>query len=118
MLPTSQGSCRRVTMICLQTWRDVVELPPQLFGGKREFPARLGHTDVLAGLDRAGCAWEPYPPLTFSDQVSIRTVPSGALFTFACPDDEEPGAEGAGPEPVLNVMGPPADRHVCLKGRP
>ncbi|MGW0909409.1 hypothetical protein [Streptomyces sp. NPDC002853] len=55
------------------------------------------HPDDLAGLnfatwnlDKAGCSWEPYPPLTFGDQCSLTAIPSGANFTFEIPEGEEP----------------------------
>ncbi|MDX2296704.1 MULTISPECIES: hypothetical protein [Streptomyces] len=96
--------CRKVSLICVQTWRDVVELPPSLAGGTGTFPAGLTHADVVSALDKAGCAWEPSPRLTFGDQSALVAIPSGATFTFEIPEGEEP---------VLNVMGLPGDGHDC-----
>ncbi|MEU7023034.1 hypothetical protein ABZ990_20565 [Streptomyces sp. NPDC046203] len=103
-LELSVCRCRKVSLICVQTWRDVVELPPSITGGTGTFPGGIGHTDVVAALDKAGCSWEPYPPLTFGDQCSLTAIPSGANFTFEIPEGEEP---------VLNVMGLPGDGHDC-----
>ncbi|MBD0737462.1 hypothetical protein [Streptomyces sp. CBMA29] len=103
-LELSVCRCRKVSLICIQTWRDVVELPPSVAGGTGIFPAGLKHADVVSALDRAGCSWEPCPPLTFGGQRSLVAIPAQANFTF-----EIPGGE----EPVLNVMGLPGDGHDC-----
>ncbi|MFE7951571.1 hypothetical protein [Streptomyces sp. NPDC057426] len=108
-LELSVCRCRKISLICVQTWRDVVELPPSVVGGTGTFPAGLRHTDVVSALDKAGCSWEPYPPLTFGDQCSLTAIPSGANFTFEIPEGEEP---------VLNVMGLPGDGHVCSARTP
>ncbi|MGW2272263.1 hypothetical protein [Streptomyces yangpuensis] len=96
--------CRTVSLVCVQTWRDVVELPPSVVGGTGVFPARPGHADVVSALDRAGCSWAPYAAPASGNQCSLVVVPSGAHFVF-----EIPGGE----EPVLNVMGLPVDGHDC-----
>ncbi|MFD3524204.1 hypothetical protein [Streptomyces sp. NPDC058653] len=103
-LELSVCRCRKVSLICVQTWRDVVELPSSVVGGTGIFPAGLRHADVLSALDRADCSWEPCPSLTFGDQRSLVTVQTGANFTFEIP---------GGGEPVLNVMGLPGDGHDC-----
>ncbi|MFF6836740.1 hypothetical protein ACFY84_33800 [Streptomyces sp. NPDC012438] len=96
--------CRKVSLVCVQTWRDVVELPPSVVGGTGTFPAGLKHADVVSALDRAGCSWKPHAALTFGNQCSLTAIASGANFTFEIPEDEEP---------MLNVMGLPADGHDC-----
>ncbi|MFI6284435.1 hypothetical protein ACIBCM_06705 [Streptomyces sp. NPDC051018] len=103
-LELSVCRCRKVSLICLQTWRETVELPPSVVGGTGGFPAGLKRADVVSALDKAGCSWEPYAPLTFGDQSTLVAIPSGATFTFAIPEDEEP---------VLNVVGLPGDGHDC-----
>ncbi|WP_435229447.1 hypothetical protein [Streptomyces sp. Tue6028] len=103
-LELSVCGCRKVSLICVQTWRDVVELPPSIVGGTGTFPAGLKHEDVVSALNRAGCSWEPCPALTFGDQCSLVAIPSGATFAFEI-------LEGEGP--VLNVMGLPGDGHDC-----
>ncbi|MGW4441917.1 hypothetical protein [Streptomyces sp. NPDC004682] len=103
-LELSVCRCRKVSLICVQTWRDVVELPPSVVGGTGTFPAGLKHADVVSALDRAGCSWEPYAALTFGNQCSLTAIASGANFTFELPEGEEP---------VLNVMGLPGDGHDC-----
>lgn len=75
-----------------------------IVGGTGTFPAGLKHPDVVSALDKAGCSWAPYPPLTLGDQCSLVTIPTGANFTFEIPEDEDP---------VLNVMGLPGDGHTC-----
>ncbi|MEW1862451.1 hypothetical protein AB0399_19100 [Streptomyces sp. NPDC088194] len=97
--------CRRVgSPICVQTWRDVIELPSAVPGRSQAFPAHLTHRDVVDALDRAGCPWEPCAGLTFGSQCALTATPSGATFTFEIPDDGEP---------VLNVMGLTGARHDC-----
>ncbi|GAA3281093.1 hypothetical protein [Streptomyces lavendulae] len=104
-LELSVYRCRKVSLICVQTWRDVVELPPSVVrGGTGAFPAGLKHADVVSALDRADCSWEPHAPLTFGNQCSLTAIASGANFTFEIPEGEEP---------VLNVMGLPGDGHGC-----
>ncbi|MEU5160224.1 hypothetical protein AB0G74_11525 [Streptomyces sp. NPDC020875] len=103
-LELSVCRCRKVSLICVQTWRDAVELPPPIVGGTGTFPAGLKYADVVAALDRAGCSWEPYAPLTFGSQCTLKAIASGATFAFEIPEGEEP---------VLNVMGLPGDGHDC-----
>ncbi|MEU2184267.1 hypothetical protein [Streptomyces thermolilacinus] len=82
-LELSVCRCRKVSLICVQTWRDVIELPPSIVEGTGTFPAGLRHVDIISALDKAGCSWAPYAPLTFNDQCSLTVVPSGANFTPA-----------------------------------
>ncbi|MFJ7189559.1 hypothetical protein [Streptomyces bacillaris] len=103
-LELSVCRCRKVSLICVQTWRDVVELPLSVAEGTATFPAGLSHGDVISALDKAGCSWEPYEPLTFADQCSLVVIPTAANFTFEIPE---------GREPALNVMGLPGDGHDC-----
>lgn len=53
-LELSVCHCRKVSLICVQTRGDVVELPPSVAGGTGAFPAGLKHADVASTLDRAG----------------------------------------------------------------
>lgn len=39
----------------------------------------LRQVDVVSALDRIGCSWEPYPPLTFGDQCSLVATPTGGV---------------------------------------
>jgi hypothetical protein len=103
-LELSVCRCRRVSLICVQTWRDVVDLPPSVTGGTGTFPANLKHADVVSALDKADCSWEPYPPLTFGSQYSLLAIPSGATFVFDIPEGEEP---------VLNGLDLPNVEHDC-----
>ncbi|MFG2975625.1 hypothetical protein ACGFYY_21930 [Streptomyces sp. NPDC048331] len=104
-LEVSVCPCQKVILICLQTWRDVIDLPGGLVGGRESFPGRLEYTDVIDHLDRAGCAWQPYVPLTFGGQRAVRATSTGVVFVFEIREGEEP---------VLNVVGPPPHRHDCL----
>ncbi|MBL3671635.1 hypothetical protein JL475_38405 [Streptomyces sp. M2CJ-2] len=106
-LELSVCRCRKVSLICVQTWRDVVELPPSVAGGTGTFPAAIKQADLISALDEAGCPWQPYPPLTFGDQCSLVAIPSRANFTFEIPQGEEP---------VLNVMG--LHGHGCSSRSP
>jgi hypothetical protein len=103
-LELSVCRCRRVSLVCVQTWREIVELPPSLVGGTGAFPGGLKHAEVVTALGKAGCSWEPCPELTFGDQCSLVATPTKAIFTFEIPEDEEP---------VLNVVGLPGDGHDC-----
>jgi hypothetical protein len=95
--------CRRVNLICVQTWRDVVELPVAA-GNTRALPSALTHQNVSSALDESGCLWQPNASLTFGDQCTLTATPTGAGFTFEVPE---------GGQPVLNVMGLPGDFHEC-----
>ncbi|MER6398831.1 hypothetical protein ABT263_22680 [Kitasatospora sp. NPDC001603] len=95
--------CGAVVLVCLQTWREVIDLPPAL-AGRPALPGQPSYTDVIAALDRAGCPWRPYPALTFEGQRSVEAEPSGAVLTFEIVDDEEP---------ALNVVCLPPHHHDC-----
>jgi len=43
-------------------------------------------------LDKAGCSCEPYPPLTFGDQCSLVTIPTGASFAHRAVGGTTPAA--------------------------
>ncbi len=82
-LELSVCRCRKVSLISVQTWRDVVELPPSVVGGTGTFPAGLRHTDIVSALDKAGCSREPCPPQTFG-RMSPRA-------TYSAEDPPPPG---------------------------
>ncbi|MEU6242744.1 hypothetical protein [Streptomyces sp. NPDC047024] len=102
-LELSVCRCQKITLICLQTWRDVIDLPVALVG-REKFPGQPEYADVIASLERAGCAWQPYVPLTFGNQCAIQATSSGVVFVFEIPDGESP---------ILNVVGPPPHQHEC-----
>ncbi|GAB7184826.1 hypothetical protein ATKI12_4657 [Kitasatospora sp. Ki12] len=104
-LELSVCHCRRIVLVCVQTWRDVIELPSLSSGEPRGFPGSLTHQDVTRALDAAGCPWRPDPSLTFDDQCALTALPSGATFAFS--------GVAPGVEPVLNVMGLPDGLHDC-----
>lgn len=97
-LELSVCRCGKVGLVCVQTWRDAVELPPSATGGPATCPGGLTYADVVSALDAADCPWEPFLPLTFGDQSALVATPSGARFTFETREGEHP---------VLNVMGLP-----------
>ncbi|MEU1624981.1 hypothetical protein ABZ746_06475 [Streptomyces sp. NPDC020096] len=96
--------CRKVSLVCIQAWRDVIELPAAVVGGTGTFPAAVNHSDLVSALDKADCPWQPYLPLTFGNQLTLMATATGASFTFETDQGEEP---------VLNVMGLPGDGHEC-----
>lgn len=96
--------CRKIILVCIQTWRDVIELPSSTPGEPQTFPGALTYQDVTRALDAAGCPWQPHESLTFGDQRALTVLPSGADFVFEI-------AQGA--EPLLNVVGLPGDSHAC-----
>ncbi|WP_327425857.1 hypothetical protein [Streptomyces sp. NBC_01236] len=102
-LELSVCRCQKVVLICLQTWRDVIELPAAL-ADRQTFPGHPKYADLIAALDRAGCAWRPYTPLTFDNQCAIEVTSSGVLFVFEIPEGEDP---------ILNIAGPQAHHHDC-----
>jgi hypothetical protein len=106
-LELSVCRCRRVGLICVQAWRDVIELP-SAHGERQVFPAALTYQDVTRALDQADCPWQPYASLTFGDQCALTALPSGANFVFEI---------FHGAEPVLNVLGLPSDFHDCERRR-
>jgi hypothetical protein len=102
-LELSVCSCHRVILICLQTWREVVELPVGLVDGQA-FPGHPKYADVIEALDRAGCDWHPYKPLTFDAQCAVQAASSGVVFVFEIPEGEDP---------ILNIAGPQSHQHAC-----
>ncbi|MFF8775125.1 hypothetical protein [Kitasatospora sp. NPDC015120] len=103
-LELSVCRCRRIALICIQTWRDVIELPSPAPGELHNFPGAITYQDVTRALDRAGCPWQPDESLTFGDQCALTALPSGATFAFEITH---------GTEPILNVVGLPGDSHDC-----
>lgn len=103
-LEISVCRCRRVNLICVQTWRDAVELPTLITEGPAVSPAAISYDTVVTALDDAGCPWEPDPRGTFGDQRTIAATATKASFTFETLDD---GGMW------LNVMGLPGDGHTC-----
>ncbi|MFJ9947672.1 hypothetical protein [Kitasatospora sp. NPDC091207] len=102
-LELSVCRCQKIILICLQTWRDVIDLPIGLVG-RETFPGKIKYADVIESLDRTGCAWQPYTPLTFDNQCSVQATASGVVFVFEIPEGEDP---------VLNIAGPQPDQHDC-----
>ncbi|GLZ78388.1 hypothetical protein Afil01_31950 [Actinorhabdospora filicis] len=96
--------CRRVTLVCVQAWREEIELPPLLTGDDPVSPAGIAYDTVITALDEIGCHWEPEPQGTFGSQRTIVVTHTGAAFTFE-------SCEDAGP--WLNVLSLPGDGHEC-----
>ncbi|GAA3654964.1 hypothetical protein GCM10023079_50020 [Streptomyces chitinivorans] len=103
-LELSVCRCRRILLVCVQTWREAIELPSSVPGETQVFPAAVTRHDVTRALDRAGCPWRPDASLTFGDQCALTALPSGASFVFR---------DSQGAQPLLNVMGLLGDFHVC-----
>ncbi|MFF8974978.1 hypothetical protein [Streptomyces sp. NPDC014995] len=102
-LELSVCRCQKIILICLQTWRDVIELPACL-ANRQTFPGHPKYPDMIVALDRAGCAWRPYTPLTFDNQCAIQATSSGVVFVFEILEGEEP---------ILNIAGPQPHQHDC-----
>ncbi len=92
--------CRQVRMVTVQTWTETVEVPT--YAGL--FPGEPTEADVVAGLDRAGCAWEVESALTFDGQRGLRVPATSARFVFAVAESGEP---------LLHSMGLPDNGHRC-----
>ncbi|MEU9666140.1 hypothetical protein AB0E25_11185 [Streptomyces bobili] len=92
--------CRQVRMVTVQTWTETVEVPT--YAGL--FPGEPTEADVVAALDRAGCAWEVESALTFDGQRALRVPATSALFVFTVPSSGEAR---------LHSMGLPDNGHRC-----
>ncbi|MDX3574551.1 hypothetical protein [Streptomyces sp. ID05-47C] len=92
--------CRRVRMVTVQTWTETVEVPT--YAGL--FPGEPTEADVVAALDRAGCAWEVDSALTFDGQRGLCVPATSATFVFVVPESGEPR---------LHAMGLPDNGHRC-----
>ncbi|WP_194917004.1 hypothetical protein [Catenulispora rubra] len=99
--------CRRVNMICIQTWRDETELPYEERAGCETFPGQPTYDEVTEALDAAGVGWCPYPSLTLPGQTAIIADVTAVSFVFVLED---------GDPPLLNAVGAPGDFHECPKG--
>ena len=75
-LELSVCECRKVTLICIQTWRDVVELPASIVGGTGAFAAAISYSDVVSALEQSGCDWQPYT-VSVSDGSSTQIQKAG-----------------------------------------
>lgn len=103
-LELSVCRCRKIVLICVQAWRDVIELPSAAPGQTLAFPAAVTYQQVTRALDRAACTWQPDASLTFGDQCALTALPTGASFVFEIAQDTDP---------ILNVMGLPGGFHDC-----
>lgn len=99
--------CRRVNLICVQTWREETELPHEDRAGCEAFPGRPTQDEVTEALDAAGVGWRAHPPLTLPGQTAIVADITAVSFVFELEDDEPPR---------LNVVGAPGDFHECPQG--
>ncbi len=89
--------CRLITSICVQTWRDTINLPhPHQPGTIASHPGRLTHRQITASLEATGCRWQSVTPNQPPGQTTLRTDPIGAAFTFRTADTPEPLLETAG----------------------
>lgn len=102
-LEISVCSCKKIILVCLQTWRDVVDLPADLVG-RGTFPGQPKYAEVTEALDRAGLPWQPCEPLAIDTQCSIQVPSSGVNFTFEIPEGEDP---------LLNIVSLPPRHHDC-----
>lgn len=57
------------------------EVPAALHPDSGDAPATVEREAFLAELERAGCSFEPYTPLTLSEQTAIRTA-AGTVAVF------------------------------------
>ncbi|MFE5886063.1 hypothetical protein [Streptomyces hydrogenans] len=99
--------CRRVTMICVQTWRDVLELPvgetpPAVFAGSPT------HAEVTAGLSATGCRFGPVTEHQPPGQSALRVDSTGVTFTFRTASGSEPLLDSAGHWIATHDCAPPA----------
>ncbi|WP_432103226.1 hypothetical protein [Streptomyces sp. bgisy091] len=107
--------CRRVTLISVQTWRDVIELPVPGTRGLAVSAGLLTGADVMAGLGEAGCRLMPVTAGQPPGQSALRAEPTGVTFTFRSQDGSEPllvnvGHWTVGHECVPPLSGSTSDR--------
>ncbi|MCL7382115.1 hypothetical protein [Streptomyces sp. 35G-GA-8] len=96
--------CRRVTLISVQTWRDVIELPVPGTGTLATFTGPLTYTRVTAELSAIGC---PFTSLTLPQppgQLTVQVDSTGVTFAFRA---------DAGSEPLLDSAGHWISTHEC-----
>lgn len=100
--------CRRVTSMCVQTWRDVVELPVEGSKTLAVHPGDLTLAQVTIGLDAIGCHTRPVPRGGPPGQLALHTERSGVTFTFRT-NGSEPLLESAGTWIGTHECDPPAE---------
>jgi hypothetical protein len=96
--------CRRVSLICVQTWRETVDLPTPDHGRLRTLPSTLTFDTVTEALTAARCPWTDDPKLTLLGQRALLAGPFGTSFVFEILEDGTV---------VLNVVGLHHPLHHC-----
>jgi hypothetical protein len=97
-------TCRTVSLVCVQTWREAIDLPEPDHGRLLSFPGHLTYGTVTAELAAADCPWTGNPKLTLPGQRALLAGPFGTSFVFEIFDD---GTE------VLNIVSLYQPLHRC-----
>lgn len=96
--------CRHVDMICIQTWRESIDLPAPDTGAIETHRSSVTYEAILAALAAEGCAWEPNPQLTFGSQRALLAGPCSTGFVFDVVDDGSV---------ILNIVSAHRPVHHC-----
>lgn len=100
--------CRRITLISVQTWRDVIELPVPGTTALATLAGSVTRAQVTAELGGVGCRLSPVTLGQPPGQIALRAGASGVVFTFRAEADCEPLLENAGHWASGHVCTPPA----------
>ncbi|MER8186002.1 hypothetical protein [Kitasatospora sp. NPDC094015] len=84
--------CRLVTSVCVQTWRDTIDLP----GAPGALAGRPTLTELTATLAAAGVAPAPLPHRDPPGQLTLQVPSSGVTLVFRTRPDADPVLESAG----------------------
>lgn len=100
--------CRRITLISVQTWRDVIELPGPGTTTLATSAGPVTHTQVTAELDAAGCRLSPVTLHQPPGQLTLQVETTGVTFTFRAETGSEPLLDSAGHWISSHECAPPA----------
>ncbi|MFI8086662.1 hypothetical protein ACIF6L_38500 [Kitasatospora sp. NPDC086009] len=96
--------CRRVTSMCLQTWRDTIDVPAPGSAIPASHPGRITIAQVSSALAAINCALEPVikqPP----GQMALQALSAGVTFTFT---------NSSGTEALLKAASVWTSSHECV----
>ncbi|WP_406207731.1 hypothetical protein OH807_35375 [Kitasatospora sp. NBC_01560] len=102
--------CRRITMMCLQAWRDTIALPAPGSATIASHPGGLTLAHVTDALDAIDCRYRPVTLHQPPGQMALEAATTGVAFTFRTDVEAQPLLDTAGSWTTTHTCAPlPSD---------